>query len=90
MIIVGYRLIDWARNQTLYKKLGEIAVIQFKSHTGNTELARLRGFLLKRILEQFQHNINTGHYKFIMYAGHDYTVTCMLNSLGLFNVIQFY
>lgn len=70
--------------------LEEMALIEFKSHTAVPALARIRGFLLKQIIENFQRKINdSNHFSFVMSAGHDYTIISLLNILGLFNVSKF-
>ena len=63
----------------------------FKLLSNTTEMKKLKsGYLLKEMLERFtqktQSKLNPDRSLYI-YSGHDITISNLLNSLGLFDVI---
>lgn len=68
-----------------------IATFDFKTYTDTPQLARLKsGFLIKEILEHFSQKVNSTlqpNRSVWFYSAHDITITNMLNSLGLYEVI---
>lgn len=68
-----------------------IATFDYKTYTDTPQLARLKsGFLLKEILEHFSQKVNLTlqpNRSVWFYSAHDITITNMLNSLGLYEVI---
>lgn len=62
-------------------------MLQSKSHTITKEMARIRGYLIKEILENFDKKIaDNSFYNIAMFSGHDLTLINVLNGLGLFDV----
>lgn len=68
-----------------------IAELSFKMDTNTPTLARLKyGFLLKEILEHFTQKIDgtlEPSRLLWLYSAHDFTISGLLNSLGLLEVI---
>lgn len=61
--------------------------------TGTTELKRLRsGFLLQEIFDRFKNKtlsqLSPVNRVMWLYSGHDSTITSVLNTLGLFKVLE--
>lgn len=88
------RLPDWA--EKVMKPNGDLENISkliFKMDSATPELARLRsGFLIKEILEHFTQKINQTldpDRSLWLYSAHDFTISNVLNSLGLFEVFFF-
>ncbi|XP_055309631.1 prostatic acid phosphatase-like [Sitodiplosis mosellana] len=82
---------DWAREAIKPNGTMEyITSFYFKMASGTKELARLQtGFLLKEIFELFAQKINSTlqpNRLLWLYSAHDYTVSSLLNSLGLFEL----
>lgn len=71
-----------------------IVKFSYRMYTDTKQLARLKsGFLLKEILEHFSQKANSTlspDRSLWLYSAHDYTVSNMLNSLGLFEVGFFF
>lgn len=63
----------------------------FRFLSNTTEMKKLKsGFLIKEMLERFTQKINKTlqpSRSIWIYSGHDVTISNLLNSLGLFNVI---
>lgn len=70
-----------------------IATFDFKTYADLPITARLKsGFLLKEMLEHFSQKINSTlepDRSIWFYSGHDITITNMLNSLRLYEVVIF-
>lgn len=86
-----YRLQNWAKKALKSNgPMENIAKFNFKSGSNTKLLARLKsGFLLKDILDRFTHKIEATlkpDYSLWFYSAHDFTVSSLLNSLGLFEV----
>lgn len=88
------RLSDWALNAAKpYSIMYNITAFFYKMGSGNKKLARLQsGFLIREIFERFNQKINstlTPDRKLWLYSAHDLTVSSLLNSLGIFEVLTF-
>lgn len=94
-LLIFDRLSDWAKNAIEPNGLMEyMAVHSFKAQTATKQMARLKtGFLLKEIFDRFAQKLNTtlrpDRYLW-MYSAHDTTISNILDSLGLFEVLLFY
>lgn len=68
----------------------QIAEFDFKLDTNTPQMARLKyGFLLKEIFEHFAQKIDgtlEPSRLLWLYSGHDFTISGLMNSLGLFEV----
>lgn len=68
-----------------------IAKFNFKLGTNTPQLAKLKyGFLIKEIFEHFTQKIVgtlEPNRSLWLYSAHDFTISGLLNSLGLFQVI---
>lgn len=89
------RLADWMEKVIEPNGIVDYIVkFSYRMYTDTKQLARLKsGFLLKEILEHFSQKANSTlspDRSLWLYSAHDYTVSNMLNSLGLFEVSFFF
>lgn len=88
-----FRLPDWALKAIEPNgPMERIAFFERKLGADTNQLARLKsGFLLKEMLEHFSQKINATlkpDRSIWFYSAHEETITNMLNSLGLLEVIS--
>lgn len=91
--IFDSRLSEWAIEVIEPGSVVEyIAKYDFKTYTDTPQMARLiSGFLFKEILQQFSNKINgtlNPDRSLWIYSAHDFTITNMLNALGLYEVTE--
>lgn len=87
MPFFNYSIVDWAKNDTIFKSLEEMSKIHFKTDTATPGLARLRGFLLKELVKNMNDKIkNKEMFDIAMYSGHEYTVFYLLDILKISEV----
>lgn len=94
MNLFNSRLPEWAEEVIEPGGVVEyIAEYDFKTYTDTPKMARLiSGFLFKEILDQFSEKINATlkpDRSLWIYSAHDFTITNMLNALGLYEVTEF-
>lgn len=85
-----YRLPDYVK-KSIEGPMSYIAKFNFKVGTNTRQMARLKyGFLIKEIFEHFAQKIDgtlEPNRSLWLYSAHDFTVSGLLNSFGLFQVI---
>lgn len=92
MLVFNFRLSEWAEKAIGDGIMEYIAKYHLKSYCATPKLARLKsGFLIKEIIERFTQKINSNlkpDRSLWLYSAHDVTISNLLNSLNLFEVIE--
>lgn len=87
------RLPEWTRKVYPGGALAKLSEYWLDQITGTTELKRLRsGFLLQEIFDRFKNKtlsqLSPVNRVMWLYSGHDSTISSVLNTLGLFKVLE--
>lgn len=90
-LLLRFRLPNYVK-KSIIGPMQYIAEFSFTTDTNTPQLARLKhGFLIKELLEHFNQKINgTLERSLWLYSAHDFTISGVLNSLGLFEVIFYH
>lgn len=85
-----FSLPEWTKS--VYSDMAYLSARSFATKTSTTQLARLKGgFLLKDMLTRFTHKVKhtlKPDRSMWVYSGHDTTVANLLNTLGVFEVMN--
>lgn len=89
-----YSLPEWTKSVFPGGDLAMLTSLCFTTNTTTPILARLKiGFLFREILDRFVDKIKSKlqpNRNLWIYSAHDSTIASVLNSIGLFKVINYY